>query len=246
MSTGISEPDRMPCGAGVFRGSSVLESGSPGTGKSSIGAIFADAACRRGERCLLFAYEEPGAQATRNMRSIGVDLQPWVERGLLQVHASRPTLQGLEQHLVQMYQMVAQFDPAMVVVDPISNLTVDDNERALKATLMRLLDHLKRQQVTAVFTNRSADTGMNQAWTQVGVSSLTDAWLLLSNLEASGERTRALQVLKASGMAHSNRVRQFVLSGRGIELVDVSMSGDRVLTGSARMAQQRAVRRDRP
>jgi len=239
LSTGIARLDEMLGGQGVFRGSSVLVSGAPGTGKSSIGATFADAACRRGERALLFAYEESSDQILRNMRSIGLDLAPWVKTGLLQIHASRPTLQGLEQHLVTMHDTVQALRPAVVVVDPISNLTLERSEADVKPTLMRLIDFLKQQQITTLFTSlTTGGSAANAAEdSQVGVSSLMDAWLLLRNVEFNGERNRTLHVLKARGMAHSNQVREFVLSDAGIALVDVSLGADRVLTGSARVAQ---------
>ncbi len=239
LGTGIAALDGMLGGAGVFRGSSVLVSGSPGTGKSSVAALFVHAACLRGERCLLFVYEESKPQLMRNMRSIGVDLAPWVARGLLLIHAVRPTLMGLEQHLVHMNDLVSKHRPAVVVVDPISNLTFDENDRALKPTLMRLIDFLKCEQITALFTNLSTDVLPNLPPAQIGVSSLMDTWLLLSNLEFNGERTRALQVLKARGMAHSNRVREFVFSDHGVDLVDVFMVGERVVTGRARQIHQK-------
>ncbi len=240
LSTGIAQLDKMLGGQGVFRGSSVLVSGAPGTGKSSIGATFADAACRRGERALLFAYEESSEQILRNMRSIGLDLAPWVKTGLLQIHASRPTLQGLEQHLVAMHDTVQAFRPAVVVVDPISNLSVDRSEEDVKPTLMRLIDFLKQQQITTLFTSlTTGGSAANSAEdSQVGVSSLMDAWLLLRNVEFNGERNRTLHVLKARGTAHSNQVREFVLSDSGIALVDVYLGVDGVLTGSARLAQE--------
>lgn len=238
VGTGIARLDEMLGGKGVFRGSSVLVSGSPGTGKSSVGATFADAACRRGERVQMFVYEESPSQLLRNMRSIGLDLARWVDAGLLHIHASRPTLQGLEQHLVQAYDIVHAFDPALVVVDPISNLSLDEHDIAIKPTLMRLIDTLKSRGITAVFTNLSNDSAANLAITQVGVSSLMDTWLMLSNLEHNGERTRTLQVLKSRGMPHSNRVREFVFGDHGLDLLDVLLLGDQVLTGTARMHHQ--------
>ena len=215
LSTGIAQLDDMLGGKGVFRGSSVLVSGSPGTGKSSIGAAFVDAACRRGERALLFAYEESPAQIVRNMRSIGIDLEPWIKKGLLQIHSSRPTLHGLEQHLVLMHDTVRAFLPAVVAVDPISNLTLDRNEVEVKPTLMRLIDFLKQQQITTLFTSLTAGGGATPEDSQVGVSSLMDTWLLLRNVEFNGERNRTIYVLKSRGMAHSNQVREFVLSDSG-------------------------------
>lgn len=236
--TGIARLDEMLGGKGVFRGSSVLVSGSPGTGKSSIGAAFVDAACRRGERVLFFAYEESSAQIVRNMGSIGIDLGQWVRKGLLQIHSSRPTLHGLEQHLVMMHDAVSGLRPSVVVVDPISNLSLDRNEVQVKPTLMRLIDFLKQQQITALFTSLTSDGGPTPEDTQLGVSSLMDAWLLLRNVEFNGERNRTIYVLKSRGMAHSNQVREFVLSDKGIALVDVYLGAGRVLTGTARVAQE--------
>ncbi|MES3002717.1 MAG: circadian clock protein KaiC [Pseudomonadota bacterium] len=238
ISTGIPGLDEMFGGKGVYRGSSVLVSGAPGTGKSSVSASFVDACCARGERALLFAYEESESQLIRNMRSIGLDLKPWVDKGLLQIHASRPTLHGLEQHLVLMYDLVRKFKPAAVVVDPISNLSTQDNDMGLKLTLMRLIDFLKQEGVTAMFTSLTVDTVATVAASEVGVSSLMDSWLLLTNLAYNGERTRTLQVLKSRGMAHSNQVREFVFGDHGVDLVDVYLSGERVLTGTARIAQE--------
>jgi circadian clock protein KaiC len=237
VSTGIAGLDDMLGGMGLYRGSSTLVSGAPGTGKSSIGASFVDAACARGERALLFAYEESSSQVLRNMRSIGVDLEPWVRKGLLHIDASRPTLHGLEQHLMHMHELVRQRKPSVVVVDPISNLTMDRDDRSLKPTLMRLIDFLKQQGVTALFTSLTNDMGSDFAESQVGVSSLMDTWILLSNVASNGERTRTLQVLKSRGMPHSHQVREFVMGDRGVDLVDVYLSGDRVLTGTARISQ---------
>ncbi len=237
VSTGIDGLDDMLGGKGLFRGSSTLVSGTPGTGKSSVGASFVDAACARGERAVLFAYEESASQVLRNMRSIGIDLKPWLDNGLLHVDASRPTLHGLEQHLVHMYELVRDFKPSVVVVDPISNLTMDKDDRQLKPTLMRLIDYLKKQGITALFTSLTSEMASDVADSQVGVSSLMDTWILLCNVAANGERTRTLQVLKSRGMAHSHQVREFVMGDQGVGLVDVYLSGDRVLTGTARLSQ---------
>jgi circadian clock protein KaiC len=242
LSTGIAGLDQMLGGQGVYRGSSVLVSGSPGTGKSSVGASFASAACARGERALLFSYEESPDQLARNLRSLGIDLSRWERAGLLHIHASRPTIYGLEQHLVLMAQLVREQRPSVVVVDPISNLTMQHQDTALKPTLMRLIDLLKQQGTTAMFTSLTSDTPMPLADSQIGVSSLMDTWLMLANVESNGERTRTITVLKSRGMPHSNQVREFVLGDHGIELIDVYRAGSQVLTGTARttvLAQER-------
>jgi circadian clock protein KaiC len=238
--TGIAALDEMLGGPGVFRGSSILVSGSPGTGKSSVSASFVNAACKRGEKALLFAYEESDHQIIRNMRSIGIDLEKWIKKGLLQIHASRPTLQGLEQHLVMMHDIVATFQPSVVAVDPISNLTLQRDEVEVKPTLMRLIDFLKQQNITAVFTSltQGATATTSNEDSEVGVSSLMDVWLLLRNHELNGERNRTLYVLKSRGMSHSNQVREFVMGDSGIDLIDVYLGADGVLTGTSRITQE--------
>jgi circadian clock protein KaiC len=240
LSTGIPALDEMLGGKGIFRGSSMLVSGSPGTGKSSIGASFVHAACQRGEKALLFAYEESADQIIRNMGSIGMDLEKWIKKGLLQIHSSRPTLQGLEQHLVMMHDMVTAFQPSVVAVDPISNLTLDRDETEVKPTLMRLIDFLKEQKITGVFTSLTHGTTAvsSSEDSEVGVSSLMDVWLLLRNHEFNGERNRTLYVLKARGMSHSNQVREFILGDAGIDLVDVYLGANGVLTGTSRITQE--------
>jgi len=246
--SGIDRLDEMLGGKGVYRGSSVHVSGPPGSGKSSVGATFVDAACRRGERALMFVYEESASQLLRNMESIGLRLQRWIDRGLLRIEASRPTFYGLEQHLTLMYAAVGDFRPALVVVDPMSNLSADHDDGLLKATLMRLIDFLKHERITAIFTNLTTDAVVSLATSEIGVSSLMDTWLLLANLESNGERTRTIQVLKSRGMAHSNRVREFVMADDGIRLLDVCIADGRILTGSARVAhlQRLAAEAERP
>ena len=235
--SGVPGLDDMLGGKGFYRGSSILLSGSPGTGKTTFSAHFADAACRRGERCLYFAYEESEAQIMRNMRSTGIDLEPWVKKGLLHIHATRPTLHGLEMHLVQMHDLVKKFNPSVAVVDPVSNLVGDENAMDLKPTLMRLIDFLKMRQITALFTSLTSG-GMSLEESQVGISSLMDTWLLLRNIESSGERNRTFYILKSRGMGHSNQVREFLITPAGLKLVDVRIEGERVLIGSAREAQE--------
>ncbi|HEX4498988.1 MAG TPA: circadian clock protein KaiC [Thermoanaerobaculia bacterium] len=237
ISSGIPRLDTMLGGQGFFRGSSILVSGMAGTGKSSISAHFADATCRRGERCLYLALEESPQQIVRNMRSIGLDLEPWVKSGQLIFQSSRPTLFGLEMHLTTIFRAVTEFAPTSVIVDPLSNLASIGSYIEVMATLLRLVDFLKSRQVTALFTSLvSNGEAENQA--ELGVSSLMDTWLSLRNLESNGERNRGLYVLKSRGMNHSNQIREFLLTDQGVELVDVYLGEEGLLTGSARLNQE--------
>jgi len=240
VATGITRLDEMLGGKGFFRGSSVLISGTPGTCKSSIAAKVVETACQRGERAIYFAYEESLAQIIRNMSSIGIDLNRWVKKGILEIHSSRPTLQGHEQHLVMMHDAVRKFRPSLVAVDPISNLFMSPNDAEVKPTLMRLIDFLKKEQVTAVLTSLTSggDAFSAPQGSEMGVSSLMDTWIQVANLEFNGERNRTIFVRKSRGMAHSNQVREFVLRDSGIELMDVYIGKNQVLTGSARVAQE--------
>ena len=240
VSTGSPRLDTMMGGQGYFRGSSILVTGTPGTGKSSMAAHFIDAACRRGERCIYFAFEESQNQIIRNMRSIGIDLEPWVTEGLLKFQNSRPTMYGLEAHLVAMHKIIDGFDPAVIVVDPISNLVAGTNEAEVKSMLSRLIDYLKIKQITAFCTDliTSTATGVSQEGPEAGISSLMDTWLFLQTMEMNGERNRGLYILKSRGMEHSNQVREFTLSDSGIQLRDVYIGSSGVLTGSARTAQE--------
>jgi circadian clock protein KaiC len=237
ISSGIPRLDTMLGGQGYLRGSSILVSGTAGTGKSSIAASFADATCRRGERCLYFAMEESPGQILRNMRSIGLDLGTWVESGLLQIHASRPTLFGLEMHLAVLFRGVMDFEPSVVIVDPLSNLSAIGSYNEVMATLLRLVDFLKSRSITALFTSLTSN-GDQENELHLGVSSLMDTWLSLRNLESNGERNRGLYVLKSRGTRHSNQIREFLLTDDGVELIDVYLGAEGVLTGSARLSQE--------
>jgi circadian clock protein KaiC len=235
--SGIPRLDAMLGGAGYYRGSSVLISGTAGTGKSSLAAHFVQAACLRGERALYFAFEESPSQIIRNMRSIGIDLQPWVEKGLLQFQANRPTFAGLEMHLTMMHKAINTFKPQVVIVDPLNSFVIGGNEIEVKAMLMRLVDFLKMKQITGLFTNlTSGGSALEQ--TDIAISSLIDTWLLLRDIEIGGERNRGLYILKSRGMAHSNQIREFLLTAHGVELRDVYVGAAGVLTGSARLAQE--------
>jgi circadian clock protein KaiC len=236
VSSGIARLDTM-LGGGYYRGSSILVSGIAGTGKTSVAASFANAACTRGERCLYFAFEESKGQMVRNMRSIGIDLDRWTEAGLLQFHASRPTIYGLEMHLAMMHKLVSEFQPEVVVIDPISNLMSVGSDLQVRSMLTRLIDFLKTNQITALFTDLTMG-GVSVEGTEVRVSSIMDTWLLLGYVEEDAERNRVLNLLKSRGMAHSNQMREFVLSDDGIHLTDVYVGPEGVLTGAARLTQE--------
>jgi circadian clock protein KaiC len=237
ISTGITRLDGMLGGKGFYRGSSILLSGTSGAGKTSVAAHFVDAACRRGERCLYFAFEESPQQIVRNMRSIGVDLEPWVGKGLLQFQAARPTYGGIERHLLVTHRCVSSFKPSVVVVDPITNLLMVSTMGEVRSMLTRMVDFLKTQQITAVFTSLTAGSGTLEA-NEADVSSLMDSWLLLRTIEVGGELNRALYVLKSRGMAHSNQIREFLLTNDGLRLLDVYLGPEGVLTGAARVSQE--------
>ena len=226
ISTGIKELDNMLDGKGFYRGSSVLLSGTAGTGKSSLSAAFVDAACSRGERCLYFAFEESTSQILRNMRSIGIDLTPHVKKGLLQFHVARPTTYGLEMHLVNMYDLINEYHPDVVVLDPITDFFAIGTQAEVKATITRIIDFLKTRQITGFFTSyTSEEEGADQSI--VGVSSLIDAWISLRNLEVNGERHRGLFILKSRGMPHSNQVRSYQLTDDGIKIGALDLAGRR-------------------
>jgi circadian clock protein KaiC len=237
VSTGIPRLDAMLGGKGYYRGSSVLISGSAGTGKTSLVAHFTDAACRRGERCLYFAFEESESQVIRNMLSIGIDLGQWVKKGLLKYHADRPTVYGLETHLSVMQNMINEFKPAAVIVDPVSNLNAVANISNVKTMLTRLLDQLKLDRVTTVLTILTQGSPTPES-TDVDISSLADTWIRLRDIEFSGERNRGIYILKSRGMAHSNQIREFVLTDKGVNLLDVYVGPSGVLTGSARLSRE--------
>ena len=241
ISSGIPALDQMLGGKGYYRGSTVLVSGTAGTGKSTVSAHFADAACRRGERCLYFAFEESPGQIVRNMRTIGLDLAGWLDGGLLKIISSRPTLQGLEMHLLRMHQEIQQQRPRAVVVDPVTNLINGGNLIDTKSMLVRMIDFLKTQGITALLTSLTTGGTSTEA-TDVGISSLVDTWIILRDLELGGERNRAIQVLKARGVSHSNQIREFLVTREGIRLVEPYLGATGVLTGSARLAQEAADR----
>ena len=237
ISTGIPGLDTMLGGKGYYRGSSILLSGTAGTGKTSVAAHFAHETARRGERVLYLAFEESPRQLMRNMRSIGLDLEPHVRKGLIQIDASRPTLYGLERHLVRIHKMVSEVKPSAVIVDPISNFIDGGTVQEAQSMLLRLVDFLKASQITAIFTHLTSG-GRPLEGTDVGISSLIDTWMLLRDIEFAGERNRGIYVLKSRGMGHSNQIREFLITPQGIQLEEVYVGPEGVLTGSMRAAQE--------
>jgi circadian clock protein KaiC len=237
VSSGIPTLDEMLGGKGFFRGSSILVSGTAGSGKTSISAYFANAACLRKERCLFFAFEESPQQIIRNMKSINVDLEQHVKSGLLKFNASRPTLYGLEMHLVVIYKLIRQFKPKVVILDPITNLVTVGDPGEVKSILIRLIDFLQNEQITVMFTALTLN-GNHQSQTDEDVSSLVDTWLSVRDIEYNGERNRGIYIMKSRGMKNSNQVREFLITDEGIEIIEVALGSDGVLIGSARTAYE--------
>ena len=244
VSSGIPALDKMLEGKGYYRGSTVLVSGTAGVGKTSIAAHFAEAACKRGERVLYFCFEESPNQLMRNMLSIGINLEIWQKKGLLQFQATRPTFYGLEMHLAVTHKAVNAFKPDIVILDPINTFVTSDKEIEVKIMLMRIVDFLKANQITALFTTLTSNKSAIES-SEVGLSSLIDTWLMLRDIELSGERNRGIYVLKSRGMANSNQIREFILTGQGVELREVYIGAKGVLTGSARIAQEASENADR-
>jgi circadian clock protein KaiC len=238
VSTGIPELDAMFGKPGFYRASSVLLTGTAGTAKTTFAASFARQVCSRKELCLFFAFEESPKQLIRNMQSVGIDLQPYVDQGLLQIHASRPTVQGLEMHLVAIHKLIKEVKPSTVIVDPISNLITIGQIEEVRSMLTRLIDFLKVSGVTALFTALTVPRGNSLELTEEGVSSLVDTWIMLRDIEGVGERNRGLSILKSRGMSHSNQIREFFITERGIELLEVYIGPTGIVTGSARQAYE--------
>ncbi len=236
VSTGIPPLDLM-LGSGFYKGSTILLSGTAGTGKTSIATSIAAAACKRGERVIYFAFEESPLQIIRNAKSIGVDLEAGMKSGNLHFEAIRSYSLGLEMHLVTINKLLANTKPDIVIVDPITNLITAGNIAEVRAMLTRLMDMLKSTCTTGIFTSLTQG-GENLELTDFGVSSLVDTWMLLRNIETDGERNRGLYVLKSRGTAHSNQIREFLITNKGVDLQDVYLGAEGLLTGSARLAAE--------
>ncbi|MBN8707823.1 MAG: KaiC 1 [Verrucomicrobia bacterium 61-8] len=237
VSSGVEGFDDLLGGEGYFRGSTVLLTGTSGTGKSSVAAQLARATCARGERCMYFSFEESPAQIQRNMRSIGVDLAPYVKKGTLEFHSTRPTVFGLEMHLVRMHKLIEKFQPTVVIIDPVSNMQNAGTLEESTNMLLRLVDYLRKNNILGFMVSLTGG-GKALEVTDEGLSSIVDTWLLLRDVESNGERDRLLYILKSRGMAHSNQVREFLITSRGIRLSEAYLGAEGVLTGSARINQE--------
>jgi circadian clock protein KaiC len=237
ISSGIPKLDKMLGDKGYYRGSSILVSGTAGTGKTSIAASFAESASSRGDKTLYFCFEESQNQLFRNMESIGLDLSKWQKKGKLKVVATRPSYYGLEMHLVHMHKAIESFKPTCVIIDPISNMISVGSIAEVRTMMTRLIDSLKSAGITTIFTSLNGSNHVIND-SEVGISSLIDTWISVREVDAVGERNRALYILKSRGMAHSNQVREYLLTSHGIDLVEVYTGPNGVLTGSARQAQE--------
>ena len=237
--TGVPGLDEMFDGGGFYRGSNILVSGTAGTAKTTIGCYFANKQCENNERVIYFAFEESPQQLVRNMKSIGIDIEKYIKKGNLQIHSSRPSLNGLELHLLTLRKLIREFKPTTIVIDPISNLINVGSEQEVRSMLVRLIDMLKANNITALFTSLNKQTdNLRPDLAEESVSSLVDTWITVRDMEGIGERNRGIFIVKARGMGHSNQVREFVITPNGIELLDVELGPQGILTGSARKSHQ--------
>lgn len=238
ISSGVEGLDEMLGKNGFYKGSTVLFTGTAGTAKTTFASSFANQTCNRNERCLFFAFEESEQQLLRNMKQVGLDLEPHIKKGLLKVYSSRPTLHGLEMHLVTIHKLIKEFKPDVVVIDPMSNLVSVGGLNEVRGMLTRLIDFLKVNKITAMLTALTIPTGNSLELTEEGISSLVDTWILVRDVEGLGERNRGIFVIKSRGMPHSNQVREFVITNQGVKLLDINVGPTGILTGSARLAYQ--------
>jgi len=237
LSTGISRLDTMFGGEGIYRGSSILISGTAGTGKSTLAMTFAKASCQRGEPCLFISFEEAPNQIIRNMHSVGFKLDKFLKKELLHFYSTRPTMMGLEEHLYMLQSLIEKNGPQMVIVDPITNLLSISSDLEVKWMFTRLIDYIKRKNITIVMTDLTEQDNFYRESSTVGISSLIDTWIFLRDMENGGEKNKGLYILKARGLNHSNQIREFRITSGGINLLDVYTGPGGVLTGSARIAQ---------
>lgn len=240
VSTGVPGLDEMFYKGGFYRGSNILVSGTAGTAKTTVACYFADEQCKKGEKIIYFAFEESPQQLVRNMKSIGIDLQQHINNGNLTIHSSRPSLNGLELHLLTLRKMIKEYQPTTIIIDPISNLISVGSEHEVRSMLVRLIDMLKANNITAMFTSLNKQTdSLRPDLAEESVSSLVDTWITVRDMEGIGERNRGIFIIKARGMGHSNQVREFIITGSGIELLDIELGPEGILTGAARQFNER-------
>ena len=239
VSTGVPGLNDMFYGGGFYRGSNILISGTAGTAKTTVACYFANEQCEKNEKTIYFAFEESPQQLVRNMKSIGIDLQKHIKNGTLQIHSSRPSLNGLELHLLTLRKLIKEFEPTTIIIDPISNLITVGSEHEVRSMLVRLIDMLKAHNITALFTSLNKQTdNFRPDLAEESVSSLVDTWITVRDMEGIGERNRGIFIIKARGMGHSNQVREFVITNHGIELLDVELGPNGILTGAARQTHK--------
>ncbi|WP_343590600.1 circadian clock protein KaiC [Flavobacterium sp.] len=239
ISTGVPGLNEMFNGGGFYRGSNILVSGTAGTAKTTVACYFANQQCEKNEKTIYFAFEESPHQLVRNMKSIGIDLEKHIKKGILQIHSSRPSLNGLELHLLTLRKLIKEFAPTTIIIDPISNLISVGSEHEVRSMLVRLIDMLKANNITAMFTSLNKQTdNFRPDLAEESVSSLVDTWITVRDMEGIGERNRGIFIIKARGMGHSNQVREFVITSNGIELLDVELGPQGILTGAARQSYQ--------
>ena len=239
VSTGVPGLNDMFYGGGFYRGSNILISGTAGTAKTTVACYFANEQCEKNEKTIYFAFEESPQQLVRNMKSIGIDLQKHIKNGTLQIHSSRPSLNGLEMHLLTLRKLIKEFEPTTIIIDPISNLITVGSEHEVRSMLVRLIDMLKAHNITALFTSLNKQTdNFRPDLAEESVSSLVDTWITVRDMEGIGERNRGIFIIKARGMGHSNQVREFVITNHGIELLDVELGPNGILTGAARQTHK--------
>lgn len=239
ISTGVPGLNAMFDGGGFYRGSNILVSGTAGTAKTTVGCYFANEQCKNNEKTIYFAFEESPQQLIRNMKSIGIDLEKHIKKGLLQIHSSRPSLNGLEMHLLTLRKLIKEFKPTTIIIDPISNLITVGSEQEVRSMLVRLIDMLKANNITALLTSLNKQTdAVRPDLAEESVSSLVDTWITVRDMEGIGERNRGIFIIKARGMGHSNQVREFIITPKGIELLDVELGPDGILTGAARKSHR--------
>ena len=239
ISTGVPGLDDMFDRKGFYRGSNILISGTAGTAKTTIASYFANEQCLKKEKTVYFAFEESPQQLVRNMQSIGIDLDTHIKKGYLQIHSSRPSLNGLELHLLTLRKMIKEFKPTTVIIDPISNLITVGSMHEVRSMLVRLIDMLKLNNITALFTSLNKQNESTRPdLAEDSVSSLVDTWITVRDMEGIGERNRGIFIIKSRGMGHSNQVREFLITEKGISLLDVELGPNGILTGAARKSNE--------